>query len=74
MAMLVNGSLTNIEVIYGLTEQEICDLMKVDEYLLRQLLRADAKIAKEIMYLETSVLPLSYVVMSRRLNYLKQIC
>ena len=49
------------------------DLMKVDEYLLRQLLQADAKITKEIMYLETSVLPLSYVVMSRRLNYLKQI-
>ena len=35
----VNGILTNLEVAYGLNEQEIIELEKIDEILLRKCLK-----------------------------------
>ena len=71
--MFLNGILTNTEVMYGLTKDEINDIEKVDEYLLRQILKAHSKTAIEMLYLEMGIIPIKYVIISRRLNYLKNI-
>ena len=68
-AMFINGILTNSEVWYAIKNEEIQRLQEADEYLLRKLLKAHSKTAKECLYLETGTIPIKYVVMSRRLNY-----
>ena len=68
-AMLINGVLTNSEVCYGLTEQEIKDLEKLDEHLIRQIMKGHSKTTIESLYLETGILPIKYIIISRRLSY-----
>ena len=58
---------------YGMSENEIDELEKVDEYLMRGLLKAHSKTPIEALYLETGVIPIKSVIMSRRLSYLKNI-
>ena len=72
-AMFINGILTNSEVWYAIKNEEIQRLQEADEYLLRKLLKAHSKTAKECLYLETGTIPIKYVVMSRRLNYFHHI-
>ena len=72
-AMFLNGILTNSEVMYGLEKDEINSLEKVDEYLLRQILEAHSKTPIEMLYLEMGIVPIKYTIISRRLNYLKNI-
>ena len=69
-AYLVNGMLTNSEVWYNVTETEMKELEEVDESLLRNILKAHTKTPIEALYLELGCLPLRYIVMARRLNYL----
>ena len=69
--MLIDSFLTNIEVCYGISDQEIDELDKLDEHLLRQILKAHSKTSIETFYLETGVLPIKYIIMSRQLSYLK---
>ena len=68
--MLINGIMTNFEVWYGVSDAEISQLGKVDEYLLREIMDAHSKTAREFLYLETGTIPLRFLVMSRRLSYL----
>ena len=70
-SMLINGILTNIEVCYGMSDSEVKDLEKVDEYLLREIFKAHSKTPIESLYLETGVVPITFVIVSRRLSYLK---
>ena len=48
-------------------------LKQVDEYFLRELLRAHSKTPKEMLFLETGVIPLDFILRSRRLSYLHHI-
>lgn len=72
-AWLVNGTLYNSEVWHGITRNTIRPLESVDQHLLRQLLGAHGKTPLEFLYLETGCIPLMYIIMSRRLIYLKEI-
>ena len=72
-SMLINGMLTSSEVCYGISKIEIENLEKVNEYLLREVLQAQSKTPIEMLYLETGVLPIKFVLISRRLSYLKHI-
>ena len=71
--IFLNAILPNSEVWYGLKTEHITDLEKVDEYLIRKILNAHSKTAKEILYLETGAIPIRYVIKNRRLSYLKNI-
>ena len=71
--MLINGLLFNSEVWYGLSEYELSELEKVDEYLLRKLLNAHSKTPKEFLYLETGSLPIRFIIKKRRISYLHHI-
>ena len=71
--MLINGILYNSEAWHGLLENHSEKLSKIDHQLMRSLLSAHTKIPTEFLYLETGVLPVIFVISSRRLNYLKEI-
>ena len=72
-AMFVNGILYNSEAWHGLTESHVEKLSNVDRKLMRFLLSSHAKTPSEFLYLETGVKPVSFVISSRRLSYLKEI-
>ena len=46
------------------------DLEKVDEQLLRKILSAHPKTPTELLYLELGAIPVRFILMSRRINYL----
>ena len=70
-AMFVNGILYNSEGWHNGTEEDIKNLEKVDECLLRSILQSHQKVPLEFLYLETGSLPLRHIVSSRRMNYLR---
>ena len=72
-AMLVNGILFNSEAWHGISQKDIAPLEKVDEALLRGLLKAHSKIPIEALYLETGAIPIRFIVASRRIMYLQSI-
>ena len=72
-AMFVNGVLNSMEVRYGVTDKDMRELEKIDEELLRQIIKTSPKVPLASIYLECSVTPLRYIVMKRRLNYLHHI-
>ena len=69
-ALFINGVLTNIEVVYGLTKQEIIDLESADKILLRKILNAHSKSATESLHLELGVLRISDIIKIRRIMFL----
>ena len=70
---LINGILYNSEIWHGLKETDIANFIIIDQYLIRGLLNSHSKTPIEHLYLETSALPIKYIIMSRRLIYLKEI-
>ena len=70
---LINGILFNSEVWYGMKDSDIASFVIIDQYLIRGLVNSHAKTPIEHLYLETGSLPIKYIIMSRRLIYLKEI-
>jgi hypothetical protein len=71
--MSVNGILFNSEAWHGVSKADLSFLEKVDESLLRGLLKGHSKVPLEALYLETSSLPIRYIVSSRRIMDLHNI-
>ena len=69
-ALLVNGILFNSEIWYNISEKELRELEEVNETFLRRVLKAHSKTAIEALYLELGCIPLRYIIMSRRVNFL----
>ena len=69
-SMLVNGMMTNCEIWYGLTKNNISQLENVDKMLLRKIFNVATSCPIEALYLELGCLPLDIVVKCRRINYL----
>ena len=65
--------LSNSETWYNLTQKEICELETVDEILLRKIFSAHSKTPKEALYLESGNVPIRYILMARRVNFLHYI-
>ena len=72
-SLFLNGILTNLEARYGLKEDEVSELEKMDESLLRAILECPRSVPKEVLYLEVGVTPLRYILMSRRLIFYQYI-
>ena len=72
-AWLINGTLFNSEVWHNVQDSDIAHFVAIDQYLLRGLVKAHAKVPLEHLYLETAALPIPYIVSSRRLIYLQTI-
>ena len=71
--MLLNGILYNSEAWHGITKKQIKTLEKIDEELLRRILKIHSKTPKEFLYLETGSTPIKWILTQRRVNYLKHI-
>ena len=72
-AMFLNGTLFNSEAWQGISDGDIEQLEKVDEALLRGLLKAHSKAPLESLFLETGCTPIKYIIKSRRISYLHTI-
>ena len=72
-SLLLSSLLTNAEAWYNLTTQDVNDLEKVDEDLLRKILECPISTPKEMLYLELGVSPIRSILRSRRLNFLHYI-
>ena len=72
-SLLLSSLLSNSETWYNLTTKEISELEMVDEVLLKKILSAHSKTPKELLYLETGNIPVRYILMARRINFLHYI-
>ena len=72
-SIFVNGLLSSIEGSYGLTTDDIEKLETLDRILLRKILSAHSKTPVESLYLELGLIPVRFIIMSRRLNFLHYI-
>ena len=72
-SLLLSTLLSNSETWYNLTKKEISELESVDEMSLRNVLSAHSKTPTETLYLESGNIPVRFILMSRRLNFLHYI-
>ena len=72
-SILLNSMLFNSEAWYNMTSENINILEAADESLLRRILKAPAKTPKIMLYLELGVLPIRFIIQSRRLMFLQYI-
>ena len=72
-AWFLNGTLYNSEAWGEFTKADITELEVLDRKILRQCLGAHCKSPSEMLYLESSTLPISSVISVRRLCYLQNI-
>ena len=63
----------NCEAWYGLSIKQIKLLEKEDEKLMRKFLDCPSKTPIHLLYLELGLLPLRFIIQSRRLSFLKYI-
>ena len=70
-SLLLSSLLSNCEAWYHITKKEITELESVDETLLRKIFSAHSKTPIETLYLESGNIPIRFILMSRRLNFLK---
>ena len=72
-AMFLNGVLYNSEAWHAVNKDDIKSLERVDECLLRSLLQSHSKAPLEFLYMETGSIPISHILSSRRMMYLRTI-
>ena len=72
-AMLIGSMLTNSESWINLTQQDLDKLHKPDTILQRKLLSESGNPSKVFMLLELGILPVRYVIIMKRLNFLRYI-
>ena len=72
-AMLVNGMLYNSEAWHFISDNEIKMLERVDEHLLRSLVKGHSKLPLEFLYLEAGAMPIKFILKCRRILFLQTI-
>ena len=69
-SLLLSSLLSNSESWYNLSPKDISKLEAVDESLLRKIFSAHSKTAKGLLYLESGNIPVRYILIARRSNFL----
>ena len=69
----ISSILSSSEVWYGVTQTEIDQLEQVDEMLIRELMNCSSFVPKDLVYLELAIIPIRYIIQTRRLLYLHHI-
>ena len=72
-SMLINGTLTNAEVWYNFSKNEIQEIEQLDHIFFAKLLGVPRTTPSEAYYLELGVLPVVAILKGRRVNYLHSI-
>jgi hypothetical protein len=68
-SLLLNGILFNTEALFSLNDSHILSLEECDKYFMRQLFNVEATAPIESLYIETSTVPLRFILRGRRLMY-----
>ena len=68
-SILLSSMLCNVEVLYGVTKAHIEKLEQADRIFFRRLFEVPNCTAIEAFHLETSTIPVRFLVMKKRLNY-----
>ena len=68
-AKLINGILFNTEALFSLTDRHVELLEESDKYLLRSLFNANIGTPIEALFIETSTLPVRFILKGRRIMY-----
>ena len=66
---LLNGILFNTEALFAMTDKHIEQLEECDKYLLRGLFNAAGGTPLESLFIETSAIPLRFIVKGRRIMF-----
>lgn len=69
-SMLINGILTNAEIWYNLSRNEINEFEKLDKLFFCKLFEVPKSTPYEAFYLELGVLPINVLIKARRIMYL----
>jgi hypothetical protein len=72
-ALFLNSVLFNCETWHGLKETDITEIKLIDNQILRFICSSHAKTPLEFLFLETGAIPVSFIIASRRMNYLHEI-
>ena len=72
-ALLISSILSNSEVWYGLTQLEAEQLEQIDEMWIRNLFDLSRNVAKDLLYLELGLVPVSFIIKGRKLMFLHHI-
>ena len=67
---LISSLLTNAEAWFNVIQTDVTLLESVDESLLRRILEAPISTPIEMLYLELGVVPIRFIIIERRLNFL----
>ena len=70
---LINAVLFGAEAWYGITKKQMEEIDRIDIMFMKKLFNAKNNVAKEIYYLESGKLPAKFILISRRLNFLRHI-
>ena len=70
----LNGILTNCDVWYSLTKEDISELESLDRSFLRSFLKTPISTPSESLYLELGILDIGTIIKTRRINYLHYLC
>ena len=68
-AWFLNSCLANSEIWIGISDTDLKDLEIIDHKIVRVITGSQSKVPVEMLYLDTSELPISHVISVRRLNY-----
>ena len=69
-SLFINGILTNAEVWYGLTQDELKEFENLDCLLLRKILSTKCSVPSESLYLELGCMNIETIIKARRINFL----
>ena len=69
-SILLGGLLTNVEGWINISKTDLEELEKPDSILLRKLLSLSGNPSKVFMQLEMGVIPVKFVIMQKRMNFL----
>ena len=72
-SLMMSTLLHNAETWFGVTKKEIEQLENVDLRFLRQKFELHSKIPKEMIFLELGIIPVSFLLMQKRLSFLQYI-
>ena len=69
-AWFINGCFFNSEIWTGVNDNDMKYLTTIDHKILRLITGAQAKVPSEMLFLETSQLPIKNIIVLRRILYL----
>ena len=70
----LNGILTNCDIWYGMSKEEINEFESLDRTLIRKILKTPISTPVEALYLELGIIDIGTLIKAKRINFLHYLC